>query len=151
VLKALKNLFDLPPENARALPGHERRHLQLAMASLLHEVTRVDLGDSPREQAAASQALLELCGVSADEAATLIAEGRRRAGQLTSYFAPLSVIKRDLDPAERARLVEQLWRIAYADGRLDPYEDHFVRKIAHLLYVPNTQCMLARNRARPQR
>ena len=31
-----------------------------------------------------------------------------------------SVIKRDLAPAERARLVEHLWRIAYADGRLDP-------------------------------
>ena len=29
-----------------------------------------------------------------------------------------------------------------------PYEDHYVRKIAHLLYVPNTQSMLARNRAR---
>jgi uncharacterized tellurite resistance protein B-like protein len=35
-----------------------------------------------------------------------------------------------------------------ADGRLDYYEDHYVRKIAHLLYVPNTDSMLARNRAR---
>jgi len=26
--------------------------------------------------------------------------------------------------------------------------DHYVRKVAHLLYVPNTQTMLARNRAR---
>ncbi|MGQ0752347.1 MAG: TerB family tellurite resistance protein [Betaproteobacteria bacterium] len=40
-----------------------------------------------------------------------------------------------------------MWRIAYADGKLDPYEDHYVRKIAHLLYVPNTECMLARGRA----
>jgi len=60
------------------------------------------------------------------------------------------VIKRDFSPEERVRLVEHLWRVAYADGRLDPHEDHYVRKIAHLLYVPNTQSMLARNRARPQ-
>ena len=37
---------------------------------------------------------------------------------------------------------------ANAEGGLDLYEDHYVRKIAHLLYVPNTQTMLARNRAR---
>lgn len=33
-------------------------------------------------------------------------------------------------------------------GQLDPYEGHFVRKIAHLLHVPNTQSMLARSQAR---
>ena len=71
-----------------------------------------------------------------------------RARHLTSYFAPVSVIKRDFTPAQRVRLIEHLWRIAHADGRLDQYEDHYVRKIAHLLYVPNTQSMLARNRAR---
>lgn len=49
---------------------------------------------------------------------------------------------------ERVRLVEHLWRVTFADGRLDYYEDHYVRKIAHLLYVPNTDSMLARNRAR---
>ena len=49
---------------------------------------------------------------------------------------------------ERVRLVEHLWRVAFATGGLDPHEDHYVRKIAHLLYVPNTDSMLARNRAR---
>ena len=48
---------------------------------------------------------------------------------------------------QRIRLIEHLWRIAYAHGQLDLHEDHFVRKIAHLLYVPNTQCMLARSHA----
>jgi len=38
--------------------------------------------------------------------------------------------------------------VSFADGELSLYEDHYVRKIAHLLYVPNIQSMLARNRAR---
>ena len=38
--------------------------------------------------------------------------------------------------------------VAFADGQLNLYEDHYVRKIAHLLYVSNTESMLARNRAR---
>ncbi len=48
---------------------------------------------------------------------------------------------------QRIALIEHLWRIAHAHGPLDLYEDHFVRKIAHLLHVPNTQTMLARSRA----
>ena len=146
MLRALKNLFDGEP--SRALPGHERRHLHLAVASLLHEVTRVDLVDSDAERVAVEHALASFFGLSSAHAADLLREGRERARQLTSYFAPVSVVKRDLTPPERARLIEHLWRIAYADGRLDSHEDHYVRKIAHLLYVPNTQSMLARNRAR---
>jgi uncharacterized tellurite resistance protein B-like protein len=130
------------------LPGHERRPLLLAVASLLHEVTRVDLASSEVERAAAEHALADLFELPPRDAAALLAEGRERAKQLTSYFAPVSVIKRVLALPERVHLVEHLWRIAYADGRLDSHEDHYVRKIAHLLYVPNTQSMLTRNRVR---
>ena len=66
---------------------------------------------------------------------------------MTSYYGPVSAIKREFDLPRRILLIEHLWHIAYADGKLDPYEDHYVRKIAHLLYVPNTECMLARGRA----
>jgi uncharacterized tellurite resistance protein B-like protein len=148
MLQALRKLFDDEPSAARSLPGHERRHLMIAVASLLHEVTRVDLADSDVERAAAEHALAGLFRLPPPHAADLLAEGRERALQLTSYFAPVSVIKRDLPLPERVHLIEHLWRIAYADGRLDAHEDHYVRKIAHLLYVPNTQSMLARNRAR---
>jgi uncharacterized tellurite resistance protein B-like protein len=148
MLKTLKNLFDEAfAEGAATVPGFERRNLALAVASLLHEATRVDLDENPAEHAVASRALVELCGAAKEEGAALLAEGRARAERLTSYFAPVSVIKRDLSLPQRVLFVEHLWRVAYADGRLDQYEDHFVRKIAHLLYVPNTQAMLARSRA----
>jgi uncharacterized tellurite resistance protein B-like protein len=149
MLKALKTLFDDAPPSPHALPGHEQRHLQLAVASVLHEATRVDLNEAPAEHAAAERALASLFGMSPAESKALLDEGRERARRLTSYYAPISAIKRDFDPPRRVQLIEHLWRIAYADGRLDQYEDHFVRKISHLLYVPNTQCILARNRARP--
>jgi uncharacterized tellurite resistance protein B-like protein len=149
MLKALKTLFDDTHAAPNALPGHEQRHLQLAVASVLHEATRVDLSDAPGEHAAAERALASLFGASRADSKALLAEGGERARRLTSYYAPILVIKRDFDLPKRVLLIEHLWRIAYADGKLDQYEDHFVRKIAHLLYVPNTQCILARNRARP--
>lgn len=147
MLSALKKLFDDEPA-ARAMPGHERRHLQVAVASLLHDAARADLSECPREHAAAARALEDLFGLNGEEGAAVLAQGREKARQQTSYFAVVSVIKRDYSLPERVRLIEHLWRIAHADGRLDPYEDHYVRKIAHLLYVPNTESMLARNRAK---
>lgn len=147
MLKALRNLFDNNHAGV-AVAGYERKHLQLAVASLLHESARVDQGEHPEEQAAARQALAELFELDAGASAALLEEGRARALQTTSYFGAVSVIKRDFAQAQRVSFIEHLWRIAYADGSLDPYEDHYVRKIAHLLYVPNTQCMLARGRAR---
>jgi uncharacterized tellurite resistance protein B-like protein len=40
-----------------------------------------------------------------------------------------------------------LWRVAYADGVLDPHEDQLIRQIAGLIYVSDHDRMLARKRA----
>jgi uncharacterized tellurite resistance protein B-like protein len=150
MISVLKKMFnESDGTSARAISERERHHLKIAVASLFHEASRVDLDERREEQLAAERALEDLFGLPADDCIAVLAEGRGKAQQLVSYFAPVSIIKRDFSLAERVRFIEHLWRIAYADGRLDPYEDHFVRKIAHLLYVPNTQCILARNRARP--
>lgn len=151
MLKAIKGLFDSAPVDTRPVPGFERRQLLVAVAVLLHEARRADYAEGKDESVAAERALVELFGLAPRESTTLLEEGRARAQQLTSFYAPVTVIKREFSLEARIRLIEQLWRVAYADRRLDQYEDHYVRKIAHLLYVPNTQNMLARNRARTQR
>jgi uncharacterized tellurite resistance protein B-like protein len=145
MLKALKGLLEA---DARPLPGLERRTLQVAVAALLHEASRADYHQGDDEYTVAGRALAELFGLDAGQCAQLLEEGRARAEQLHSFYAPVNIIKRDFSLEERVRLVEHLWRVAFANGQLNPYEDHYVRKIAHLLYVPNTQSMLARNRAR---
>jgi len=134
-------------EMASAEP-RESRHLQLAVAVLLHEARRADYDEGSDETDVGEAALIDLFGVAPNEARELLAHGRERAGQERSFYAPLTTIKRDFGPEMRARLIEHLWRISFADGQLNLYEDHYVRKIAHLLYVPHTDSMLARNRAR---
>jgi uncharacterized tellurite resistance protein B-like protein len=131
-----------------AVPAYERRQLELAVAVLLHEARRADYADHKGESGAAESALVDMFGLQPAQAVALLAEGRAKAEQLTSLYAPVTAIKREFSLPERIRLIEHLWRVAFIDAKLDPYEDHYVRKIAHLLYVPNTDSMLARNRAR---
>lgn len=148
MLKALRRMLEAAPADAHAVPAHERRHLQLAVAVLLHEARRADYAEGDEESIRARSALAEIFGLTPQESAALLEEGRAKAQHLTSLYAPLTTVKREFSLEERVRLVEHLWRVAFAHAGLDPYEDHYVRKIAHLLYVPNTQSMLARNRAR---
>ncbi|HYG56239.1 MAG TPA: TerB family tellurite resistance protein [Burkholderiales bacterium] len=148
MIKALKRLVGGEPSEGHAIPGHERHHLMVSVAVLLHEARRADYAEGKDESDVAVQALIELFGVDAKNAVSILEEGRARAQQLTSFYAPIATIKRDFSLEQRIDLIEQLWRISFADGQLNLYEDHYVRKIAHLLYVPNTQSMLARNRAK---
>jgi uncharacterized tellurite resistance protein B-like protein len=146
MLKSLSRLFqqfDSAP-HARG----EVDELRAGIACLVQEARRVDLEDDAREHPAAVDALERMFDLGPGEAQRLLELAREKARHLTSYYPIVSVIKRDLSLAERILLIEVLWSVAYADGVLHGHEDHFVRKIAHLLYVPNTQVMLARSRAR---
>jgi uncharacterized tellurite resistance protein B-like protein len=146
MIKALASLFEHFQGSPRA--AAQSNPLRLGIACLIHEAGRVDFDDDAREHPAAIDALKQMFGLETHEAEALLEEAHRKAQQLSSYYSIVSAIKRDLSPEQRVLLIEVLWRVAYADKALHAYEDHFVRKIAHLLYVPNTQTMLARSRAR---
>jgi uncharacterized tellurite resistance protein B-like protein len=143
MFRALKRALDATPQ--------ETHSLQVAVAVLVHEARRADYEETHlKESDAGAAALRDLFGLEHAQATALLAEGREKAQHLTSFYAPVTVIKREYPMEQRIRLVEHLWRVSFADGLLNPYEDHYVRKIAHLLYVPNTDSMLARNRARAE-
>ena len=51
------------------------------------------------------------------------------------------LLNKTLTEKDKERVVLLLWQIAYADGRLDKYEDSMVSKIADLLYVSRVRVM----------
>ena len=49
---------------------------------------------------------------------------------------------------QKIAIVELMWRVAYADGRLSADENHLMRKIGELLYIPHGAYVAAKLRAR---
>jgi uncharacterized tellurite resistance protein B-like protein len=43
-------------------------------------------------------------------------------------------------------MIEMLWEVVYADGRLDDYEANLMRRIAGLIYVSDGESGSARKR-----
>lgn len=118
--------------------------LELAVAALLVEVLRADfeVETSERSQAAESiRTLLELDRRTGDE---LLARAEKQIDQAHDLYQFTSVINRSYSAAEKLQLVEQLWRVAHADETVHKYEEHLIRRVADLLYVPHRDFIAAK-------
>jgi uncharacterized tellurite resistance protein B-like protein len=67
-----------------------------------------------------------------------------RADAAVSLHEFTRLLNDALAPTDKQRVIGLLWRVAFADGTLDRYEDHLVRKVADLLYVPHAEFIRAK-------
>ena len=68
----------------------------------------------------------------------------------TSLYEFTRDINDNFDAAERVKLIESMWKIAYADGNIDKYEEHIIRKISNLIYVAHSDFIKAKLSAKEQ-
>jgi uncharacterized tellurite resistance protein B-like protein len=148
VLKTLKDLFDslLPPAPG-ADPGSQAHALQLATAVMLVEVMRADATFHAGEREAVLAALRARFGLADDEAARLAELAERTARDATDLYAYTSRINERFEMPQKIAMIEQMWRVAYADGHLSEHERHVLWRIADLLHVPQGAYVHARMRA----
>jgi uncharacterized tellurite resistance protein B-like protein len=128
--------------------GDERHTIEVATAALLVEVVRFDREIEPAEREAVLRAVNAKFGLSGDEAATLVRLAEEEARQATDYYQFTSLINKRFSPQQKEQVIEHMWRVAYADDELSAYEQHTIRKIADLLYVPHSAYIAAKLRAR---
>ena len=147
MLKAIRDFFEQHIGDAPA-PAQEAHRLQLATAALLVEVVRSDGGIDPAEREAMLAAIGAKFALPAGEAAALVELAEQEARLANDYFQFTSLINRSFTQAQKLRVVELMWRVAYADAALSAHEQHVLRKVAELLHVPHGDYIAAKMRAR---
>ena len=151
MLKTLKDLFDsLLPPAPQATQQAQEHVLQLATAVMLVEVMRADATFHAGEREAVLAALRDKFSLTGDEAARLTELAESAARQSTDLFAFTSRINDHFDMPAKLRMVEHMWRVAYADSHLSEHERHVMWRIADLLHVPQGAYQHARLRAQQQ-
>ena len=125
--------------------------LQLAVAALLIEAGRMDNSLDCAERATIERLLTHRFQISPEAVKTLVESAERRMTHSAQYYPFTREINIRLSQEERAEIVEMLWKVAYADGVLDPHEDALLRQIAGLIHVPDRDRGLARQRALDER
>ncbi|MBU1235806.1 MAG: TerB family tellurite resistance protein [Gammaproteobacteria bacterium] len=122
--------------------------LQVATAALLLEMMRMDSHIDEEERAAIAEVMREQFRLDADEFAAIRNLAEQAAQKAHDYYQFTSMINQRCDAAQKVRIVENLWRVAMADGHLDAHELHLMRKLADLLHVGHADYVAAKQRAR---
>jgi uncharacterized tellurite resistance protein B-like protein len=149
MLKTLNRFFEQAFAGNANVPTADREHaLRVATALLLIEVARADYKDDLTEDAVIFALIKDFFALTADETTMLIDEARQQADHSVSLQQFTRRLTEQLSGEEKRQVVEMLWKVALADSHLDKHEDHLVRKVAELLYVPHSELIQIRNRVR---
>jgi uncharacterized tellurite resistance protein B-like protein len=115
--------------------------IRMATAVLMIDVARSDHVFDESEYERVLQLVEAHFRLSPEDAAQLVDSAGEKAEKLVSAYDFTKILHEHLSHEEKARIVELLWLIAYADGRLDKYEDSLVLKISDLLHVSRGRVM----------
>ncbi|MGH8606655.1 MAG: TerB family tellurite resistance protein [Gammaproteobacteria bacterium] len=150
MLNAIKTFFEehITPGRSDSQQDEEHR-LQVAVAAVLAEVVRMDEQIAEGERAQVLASIAEKFDLDAEEAEAVTTLAEEEAKAATDFYQFTSQIKRAFSPEQKVKLIEHMWRVAYADGTLHKYEDHLIRKIAELIYVPHKELIAAKLRVQP--
>lgn len=133
MIEQLKKMFASQPVARGVLD--QREPLELATAVLLIELARSDFSESAAELDAIGQVLQRRFGLSPAALAALVAEAGKRADDAVSLHEFTHRLNQELPQSEKLGIVEMLWQVSHADGRIDKHEEQLILRIAGLLHI----------------
>jgi uncharacterized tellurite resistance protein B-like protein len=135
MIQVLKSLFENPERDCEA---SQRRGLNLAAAALLIETARSDFVQDETEFLKMTELLANSLKLGADEVKDLMAAAEQRVDEAVSLYEFTRVINDHYSAEQKLRLIGAMWTVAFADGNVDKYEEHLIRQVAELIYVPHS-------------
>jgi len=145
MFEKIKNLLTDSVQNKNE-PGANNgsMRVRVATAVILLEVAHADEDYSPKENARIIGILKKSFDLENEEVSELlkVSEVERKGSIDIWHFT--NIINEHFNDEEKYRVVENIWQIIYADGRLDKYEDHIVHKLSSLLHVPHKRMIEAK-------
>ena len=115
-----------------------------ACIALLLETSMADNILDESELMALKNTLQKDFQINEDEIDELIDLAKENVEDSTSLYEFTRDINDNFDAAERVKLIESMWKIAYADGNIDKYEEHIIRKVSNLIYVAHSDFIKAK-------
>ncbi|HLO77968.1 MAG TPA: TerB family tellurite resistance protein [Magnetospirillum sp.] len=121
--------------------------VRLAVAALMVEAATLDGSFDEAERRRLLDLLAKRFDLSPVEAEQVLVEAKTAQEQAVALEGMTRTIKNALDHDQRVEVLEMLWEVVYADGRLHDYEANLLRRLAGLVYVSDQEAGAARKRA----
>ncbi|MBA3581231.1 MAG: TerB family tellurite resistance protein [Gammaproteobacteria bacterium] len=136
-----------PHLSMRPATPMDQTYGRLAVAVLLTEVASADLEYEIGERDLIIDGMVRVFGISRDKAVRLVGRAKEIAGDAASRYAFVSELNDRYSHAQKLDLLEMLWQIAFADGRLDKYEEKMIKRLVDKLYLSYKDFEHAKHRA----
>lgn len=129
---------------AKVEMNDDEHTLRIVSAALMVEVAKADHHFSPVEMTEILRILKRDYRLADEEVRELVDMAQERAEAASSLYELARQADKQLDAVIKARLVQYLWQVAFADKDKDKYEEYIIRKISDLLHVSHRDFIKAR-------
>ena len=132
------------------LPTDADDRVAAATAVLLIETAVMDGEFDVDERATIGRLLMERFGISENGVDTLMVETEQAVADSVELFSFTRVLRSNYDHADRVKMIEMMWEVAYADGVIHDYEANLIRRATGLLHVSDRESGEVRKRVLEQ-
>ena len=129
-------------------PSHQRRQrphdIRIATCALLLEMSNIDGEFSALERESITSILKRNFDLSDEHATSILEASNEELKGSIDIWQFTNCINQNYSIEEKIRVVEMVWDVVYADGKLDKHEDYLVHKLATLLRLTHKQLIDAK-------
>lgn len=111
------------------------KQIQIATCILLIEVSKSDDNFDKNEINNIKDIIKNKFILDDDELNNLFEKCNTRHEEMTSLYEWTDIINSECSYAEKLKIINYMWQIAFTDSIIDKYEDYTIRKVCDLIHV----------------
>jgi uncharacterized tellurite resistance protein B-like protein len=135
MLAAFKQFFAELSDGGRHPAQFDDNDYRLAAAALLVHTATIDGNMSQAERERLHAVVMQRFGLDGAATDELVREATDVEREAVDLYRFTSLINRSLDDDGRRRIVEMMWQVVFADGKVSEFEDNLIWRAADLLGV----------------
>ena len=128
----------------------EDNSVLLSAIALLLEVSLADEIMDISEVETLKDVLLKEFDVDQTKIDDLISNAKKNQNSSTSLYEFTRKINDDYKFEDKKNLILSMWKIAFADGNIDKYEEYVIRKVSDLIYISHPDFIESKQLARKE-
>ncbi len=148
MIKKIKDLITKISNKEEIEESSNILQLDRACAALLVEIAFADKDFDEREKESLKQSLLKSYAIDIETINEIINDAEKTVEESTSLYEYTRTVNDKFEYPQKLNLLENLWKVAYADETLDKYEEHLLRKISDLIHISHSDYINVKLRVR---
>lgn len=123
--------------------GNDKR-VQIATCALFLELANSDDNFSIEEKGFIDRIMKQLFGLDDQTVTELVELSIQQTEKSVSIYEFTEIINQNFNDSEKYDVLKNLWRLIFSDGKLDMYEEYFIRKISGNLKLQHSDMIAAK-------